>query len=262
MQDVETFTVDVGGHACRVWRKGKGPKLGFLPGFGGLPKWIPFLDQLAAEREVIVPSLPGFPGAEGHRSFDSHLDWILATKDLLDAAGLRGADLVASSVGAGLAAEVAALWPDSVRRLVLTSPFGLFDASLGQADPWAQRFDTYPGLLCAQKERFGALWAPPAGEDPIEWNILFARAAETSARIYFPLGDTRLIRRLPRITAPTLILWGDQDRVAPPRTAEMIAREIRAGKEICLIRGAGHLAELDRPDEVAKAVAAWVRHAA
>ena len=42
--------------------EGQGPKLGFLAGFGGLPRWIPFLDALARERTVIVPSLPGFPG--------------------------------------------------------------------------------------------------------------------------------------------------------------------------------------------------------
>ena len=67
----ETSTVEVNGFPCRVWRQGSGPKLGFLAGFGGLPRWIPFLDRLAAERTVIVPSLPGFPGATGHNRLDS-----------------------------------------------------------------------------------------------------------------------------------------------------------------------------------------------
>ena len=60
MSEPQTLTVDVNGFPCRVWRKGSGPKLGFLAGFGGLPRWVPFLDRLSEKRTVIVPSLPGF----------------------------------------------------------------------------------------------------------------------------------------------------------------------------------------------------------
>ena len=77
--ELETSSVDLNGFSSRVWKKGEGPPLGFLAGFGGLPRWIPFLDVLARERTVIVPSLPGFPGGErGHTVLDSHLDWMLA----------------------------------------------------------------------------------------------------------------------------------------------------------------------------------------
>ena len=127
VSELETFSVDINGFACRVWKKGEGPRLGFLAGFGGLPRWIPFLDALARERTVIVPSLPGFPGGErGHAVLDSHLDWVLAVRHLLQKAGLDGADLAGSSPGGSLAAEVAAIWPDLVRRLALIAPWGLF----------------------------------------------------------------------------------------------------------------------------------------
>ena len=79
-------------NSCRVWKKGEGPKLGFIAGFGGLPRWIPFLDGLARQRTVIVPSLPGFPGGDrGHTVLDSHLDWVLAVRQLVRKAGLDGA---------------------------------------------------------------------------------------------------------------------------------------------------------------------------
>ena len=55
MSEPETLTIDVNGVSTRVWRKGSGPKLGFLAGFGGLPRWVPFLDELATSRTVIVP---------------------------------------------------------------------------------------------------------------------------------------------------------------------------------------------------------------
>src|SRR5579863_2488782 len=103
MADPETSTVELNGFSTRVWKKGAGPKLGFLAGFGGLPRWIPFLDALARSRTVIVPSLPGFPGGErGHSILDSHLDWLLAVRRIVGLAGLDGADLAASTVGASL----------------------------------------------------------------------------------------------------------------------------------------------------------------
>ena len=84
MSEHETLTVDVNGFATRIWRKGSGPKLGFLAGFGGLPRWVPFLDELAKSRTVIVPSLPGFPGGDrGHSMLDTHLDWLLAVREIL-----------------------------------------------------------------------------------------------------------------------------------------------------------------------------------
>jgi len=132
MPEPSTSTVEINGFSCRVWTAGQGPKLGFLAGFGGLPKWVPFLDALAKERTVVVPSLPGFPGGErGHTVLDSHLDWVLAVRQLLAGAGLDGADLAGSSVGAAMAAEIAAIWPQSVRRLALIAPFA--DRSLGAA---------------------------------------------------------------------------------------------------------------------------------
>ena len=84
---------------------------------------------------MIVPSLPGFPGAEGHERLDTLADWIAATLDLLEGAGLEGADLVGCSVGGTLAAEAAIFSRRLVRRLALLAPFGLFDAAQPPADP-------------------------------------------------------------------------------------------------------------------------------
>ncbi|HYZ35039.1 MAG TPA: alpha/beta fold hydrolase [Crenalkalicoccus sp.] len=258
MAKPETLTVEVNGCPARVWRKGNGAPLGVLAGFGGLPRWVPFLDRLAEHRTVIVPSLPGFPGGDrGHSVLDTQLDWVLAARELLLAAGLDGADLAGSSVGASLAAEVAAVWPTSVRRLALTAPFGLFDAAEPPADPWAQRADALPGLMCADPERWKALKAPPEGANSVEWPIEQTRAAEAAARLLWPLGDTRLARRLRLIRAPTLLLWGAEDRVMPRSYAERFARGITGPTEIRVIAGAGHLAELDQPDAVARAILDW-----
>jgi pimeloyl-ACP methyl ester carboxylesterase len=260
MVELETRSIEVNGFSCRVWQKGSGPKLGFLAGFGGLPKWVPFLDALAQQRTVVVPSLPGFPGGErGHSVLDSHLDWVLAAHQLLARAGLDGADIAGSSVGGSLAAEIAAIWPQSVKRLALIAPFGLFDEADPATDPWAQRAPDVPGLMCADPARWEALKAEPEGLNSPEWPIEQVRAAEAAARIFWPLGNTKLEKRLPLITAPTLLLWGAEDRIMPRSYADKFARGIAGPSEIRTIPGAGHLAELDKPDEVAAAILAWTR---
>jgi len=249
-----TTTVDVNGFPCRVWSKGQGPKLGFLAGLGGLPRWLPFLDKLAETRTVIVPSLPGYPGATGHGELDTHLDWVLAVRQLIDKSGLAGADLVGASVGGAFAAEMAAIFPGHVRRLALIAPFGLFDENEPAADPWAQRKDAVPGLMCADGEKWNELMAPPEGANSIEWPIELTRAAEAAARAFWPLGSTRLEKRLGLIAAPTLILWGAEDAVLPASYADKFAAGINGTSRVEIVAGAGHLAYLDRPDAVASAI--------
>jgi pimeloyl-ACP methyl ester carboxylesterase len=252
-----TETVDINGHACRVWRKGSGPKIGFLAGFGGLPRWIPFLDTLAEKREVIVPSLPGYPGATGHTLLDTHLDWLLAIRELLSKAGLEGADLAGSSVGASFVAETAALWPSRVKKIAVIAPFGLFDEKEPATDIWAQKADDVPALLCVNAQAYKDLKAPPPAANSIEWPIEQVRASEAAARVFWPLGNTKLEKRLPLIKAPTLVLWGEQDRVMPRPYADRIKQAVGPKSEIRIIKDAGHLAELDQPEAVAKAILEW-----
>ena len=258
MSDFETLAIDVNGFATRVWRKGSGPRLGFLAGFGGLPRVVPFLDELAKHRTVIVPSLPGFPGGDrGHTVLDTHLDWVLAVREILVKSDLVGADLAGSSVGGALAAEMAAIWPEAVRRLTLIAPFGLFDEADPPVDPWAQRADAVPGLMCADPAIWTALKTAPEGANSVEWPIEQVRAAEAAARIFWPLGNTRLEKRLPMITAPTLLVWGDQDRIMPRGYMGRFADAIKGPTETRVIAGAGHLAELDQPNAVADAILHW-----
>ncbi|MFO1024732.1 MAG: alpha/beta fold hydrolase [Acetobacteraceae bacterium] len=255
MSEPETSTIDVNGFTTRVWKKGSGPTLGWFAGFGGLPRWMPFLDELAKSRTVIVPSLPGFPGGErGHTVLDTHLDWLVAVREILEKSGLAGADLAGSSVGASLALEAAALWPALVKKLTVIAPFGLFDETNPATDPWAQRADNVPGLMCADPEIWKAMKAVPEGANSVEWPIEQVRASEAAARIFWPLGNTKLDKRLRLIKAPTLLLWGEKDAIMPRAYADSFAKGISGPTTIKTIAGAGHLAELDKPAEVAKEI--------
>ena len=125
-------------------------------------------------------------------------------------------------------------------------------------DPWAQRAPEVPGLLCADPERWNQLKAEPEGANSPEWSIEQVRANEAAARIFWPLGNTRLEKRLPLITTPTLLIWGAEDRLVPRSYTERFAAAVAGETRIAIIPGAGHLAELDKPDEAAAAILRWM----
>jgi pimeloyl-ACP methyl ester carboxylesterase len=247
-------TVRLGGEALRVLERGDGEPLGLLPTFGGSPAPA-FVDRLAARRRVVLPSLPGFPGGgTGFRALDDIADWVAMALDLLEAAGLEGADLLGHGVGAMLAAEVAAFSRASLRRLVLVAPLGLFDEREPVADVFARRPSEVPGLFAANRDAYAASVACPKGADEVEWQIAQVRAHESAARLLWPTGDRGLAKRLHRVTAPTLLVWGSDDRVVPASYAKRFADALAGPTEVRSIPGAGHRVDLDAPDALAEAV--------
>ena len=108
--------------------------------------------------------------------------------------------------------------------------------------------------MCADGEIYKAMKAAPDGANSIEWPIEQVRASEAAARIFWPLGNTRIEKRLRLIQAPVLLLWGETDRIMPRSYAAAFANGISGKTETKIVAGAGHLAELDKPAEVAKAI--------
>ena len=145
-----------------------------------------------------------------------------------------------------------------VRRLVLVGPLGVYDEGEPIADVWAQRPGELPAMVCEEPERFRAAVAAPEGEDPVEAEVLLLRAHEAAARLLWPLSDTGLAKRLPRIRGPVLLVWGEADRVVPFGYARRFATLLGGEARVERVPGAGHLAELDAPDEVARRVLAFL----
>jgi pimeloyl-ACP methyl ester carboxylesterase len=261
MNGIQETSIKVDGADFRVWTAGAGPKVGVFAGFGGLLQWTPFLAKLAETRTVIVPSLPGFPGGGGrsHVELDSPLDWLLMVREILNGCALEGEDLVGISLGAGLAADVTAIWPHKTKKLVLVSPLGICDGDKPITDPWGVTPQNLPALLCANPHALEAHQRMPEGGDELEWEVSQIRANEAAARLLWPTGDIGLGKRINRIFCDTLIIWGAEDKVVPPSHHPLYKNGPCGAVTERTLDGAGHQADFDQPDELATMIDDFLR---
>lgn len=255
MNDLVEDHVLINGEHCRVLLKGKNNSnnIGYFPGIGGMPSWFPMLDILAKSHKVIAPSLPGFPGGQGLDKIIEYLDWLLAIKDLVYKSDLSdGSIVIASSVSAPFLADIAAIFDIKFSKIILISPFGLFDEENPSVDIWAQRPKELDSNLCLNQRNLKSLFIRPETVEQIDWDIMIERSMETAARFLYPLGDNGIIKRLNRIMQPTLILKGDSDQIIPDSYYDSYCEFIGNNAKMRCIQNAGHLVELDQPQLTAE----------
>jgi len=235
---------------------GSGPPLVFFHGPWGLA-WDAFLDALAERFTVYAPHHPGTtPGdPDGVRALDTVWDLVLYSYELFDALGLEAPVVVGHSFGGMVAAEVAATAPGRVRRLVLISPLGLWRDDAPVRNWMALKPDALAAAAFADPR--GPLVAQVLGgasDEGVDERIRRTWALACSGKFTWPIPDRGLSKRLHRVSAPTLIVWGRQDGLAPPIYAEEFAQRIR-GARAEVVDGAAHHPHLERLDPVAPLVA-------
>ena len=241
---------------------GAGPPLVYLHGPWGLAPDRAFIARLAERHKIFAPRFPGTTPGDPNavQALEGWHDLTVYYGELFDALALDAPAVAGHSFGALLAAEIAAAVPHSVSRLALIDPVGL----------WRDDHPVQNWMLIPDTARKAALFAEPDGEaarrffetptDPaarVETLSQMIWSQACTGKFVWPIADRGLRRRLHRIAAPALIVWGDGDRIVAPVYAEEFARGIR-GAQIALIPGAGHLPHLERSDEVGKAVAKFL----
>ncbi len=226
-----------GGREQAVLRGGRGPVLVWLHGLGGLTPEDPAALALAARFTVLAPVAPGFERAQDGAALRDVRDLALHYDDLFEALGLEGAAVAGHSFGAMLAAELAALSPRRVARLLLVSPLGLWRDD----EPAADFFAAPPAELDALHR-----WTAPAGTGALERALAVERARAAVARVLWPLPDKGLRRRLYRVKAATTVLSGGADPYVPASYARDLAAGV-AGARCVIEEGAGHGLPYERP---------------
>ncbi len=239
-----------GGRTSRVLRGGIGPTVVWLHGPHGLRGHDPVVAELARRYSVIAPLSPGFADLAELDDIDSVHDLALHYDALFDALGLQAITLLGHSFGAMVAAEYAAHYPRRVAKLVLMSPFGLWRDDHPVADFFGVPYMTFDKLVW-KSGKVSPEMSDPADEpnDPIEKQVAVAQALTTVAKFIWPIPDRGLRRRLPRVTAPTLVIFGADDAVIPPIYADEFAAAIRHARK-AVIADAAHMVPYEQRAEV------------
>lgn len=217
--------------------------------------WLPQAELLAGSFRCVVVDLPGH-GALGDRSFtlDAAVDHVAAA---IDAAGGR-AVVVGLSLGGYVAMALGARSPERVAGLVLSG------ATREPVDRWAAPFRALAWLLrsvpeaaiAAMERQFFRSRYPRAIAEPIVAAGSWPRGGSDSLRA---IAGQRFLPRLAAYEGPTLVINGSFDLVF--RSGERAFLEAARHADRRILRGATHLANLDRPDAFAEAVAAFVQRA-
>jgi pimeloyl-ACP methyl ester carboxylesterase len=249
------------GIRCRVFEAGSGAPLVFFHGAGGLLRDNPFLDDLARRHHVLAPEWPGYGESDGEELLEDMLDFTLHGWDVVEALGLRRPHLIGHSMGGMIAAEMACLAPHDLDRLVLVSAAGLWLDAQPIPDIFAALPFEIPALLFADPAKGAALLT--GGLDLNDMDALKdfyignARRLGMAGKILFPIPNRRLSKRLYRLTAPALVLWGAEDRLIPPAYAARWG-ELLPQATIEVIPEAGHMLPYERPEAFATAVSRFL----
>ncbi len=237
---------------------GDGPAIIMLHGFAAsLHTWEPWATALSDRYRIIRYDLPGFglspPNEDGDYSLARDVDQLGA---VMDALGLDRATLIGNSMGGKVAWHFAARFPARVEKLVLISPDGF--AQPGQAYGEAPRVGRAIGLMRyflpepLLRMNIAAAYADASrlsGETVTRYHEMMrapgARAAMIERFRQAVLEDPAAL--LPRITAPTLLLWGEQDRLIPISNAEDYLR-LMPRAELVRLPGIGHLPHEEAPE--------------
>ena len=239
---------------------GSGEALVFLHGLNGL-KWDPFLDELSNQYRVIAPHIPGTGSSTGLENIRDLWELVLAYNDLFDTLGLKTVHLVGHSLGAMIAAEIAANNPERVKSLVLISPIGLFREE-HHYDVFGMTFSEFARNAVVDQDSAIAksIRKPSNPENPeeeMEWIINRSLNRSAAAKFLWPLPDKRLSYRIHRIQSPTFILWGKQDGIVPVVYAEEFHKLIE-NSELQIFEDASHMAHVEKKDDVLKLITDFI----
>ena len=246
---------------------GRGKPLVYLHSAGGF-YWDDFLDELANHYKVYVPHFPGTaPGRPNDIDMIDNLwDAVLAYDDLLAGLKLKKVRLIGHSFGGMLAAELAAQRRESIKKLVLIAPIGLYreDAPYTCASWCAlSPAETMEVLFHDPNHpRVVKRMTPPPGQEASDlWQVHFIWTLGCTAKIIWPIPDKGLKKRIHRITAPSLVVWGENDRLIPPLYAEELGKSI-PHTEVFMLPHCGHEPPLEQMELLRDKVTSFLAAAA
>jgi len=238
--------------SVRVLRGGSGPPLLFLHGANGMPPWARFFELLAEKCDVRVPEHPGFGTSDNPGWLRNTADLAMYYLDFLEGLGAGKVHLVGHSLGGWTAAELAVRNSAHVASLTLIAPAGLRIKGMPSGDVFMWAPDEATRNVYYDQSIAERILALPMSEEAADIALTnrFASAKfGWEPRWYSP----SLERWLHRITVPTLVIWGADDKLFPQAYAGRWRERIpHAAVEI--IPQCGHVPIVEKPEATARMI--------
>jgi pimeloyl-ACP methyl ester carboxylesterase len=245
--------VEVAGLALRVLHKGTGAPLVVLHDSLGNLGWLPVHERLAETFAVWVPDLPGYGKSDRPEWARSPRDLAVLVLQLLDRLGLNQTALVGLGFGGYIAAEMATMNQSRFTRMVLVGATGLRPRTGEIADQVFLGFPEYgiSGFRDADSYRqyFGVDSVP---DDLYElWDL----STEMTARVCWKpwMFSDQLPHLIREVSVPTLLVWGEQERLVPVDIAHQYA-SLMPNARLEVVPDAGHVVDLEQPDALAELI--------
>jgi pimeloyl-ACP methyl ester carboxylesterase len=257
-------TVQVDDHRVAYSEGGKGEPVILVHGFGASSdNWNRMAGRLTKKYRVIAPDLPGWGQSTRTDSASyAYPQQVERLHEFLGALGLKRFHLIGHSMGGFISSAYAARYPEEVITLALLAPHGVTEPqpselalSVAAGDNWlvARNVPEFERLLDKVFAK-----RPYVPKPVLKVFAAYAiRGSAKSTRIFAEMqtNDPPLETRLPLIKAPTLIMWGDQDRVLHVSGSEVFRQGIK-GSELLVLPGIGHMPLIESARECATA---WIK---
>lgn len=250
--------VTLAGAKIQLHQSGDGAPLLLLHGFEGLTP-NPFIERLAGERRILAPSHPGFDRSDLPDWLERPDDIAHLYLDLIDHLELDMFDLVGCSIGGWIAAELATMVPQRIRRLALVAPVGVKTGGRDRLD--------VPDIFAVSKVKLDEmLFCDPAAGKLVPEKMsddelgIKVRNRETLALLSWEpyMHNPKLKHRLHRVSCPVLLLRGERDGFVSEEYLQSYASLFRSA-QIEVVPRAGHAPELEQPEAFASRVLKFLK---
>jgi pimeloyl-ACP methyl ester carboxylesterase len=247
--------VGYGTVALRVTEKGEGHPFLLLHGGGGPLTVTGFADLLAAQRPArfMIPTHPGFGGTPRPDSLAGVPGLAALYIALLADLGLRDVTVIGNSIGGWIAAEMALLDTNRISSFVLVDAVGIEVPGHPIADFFSLTPKQVAELSYHDPDRFGI---DPSKLSQEALKVMAGNRATLAVYAGASMHEAGLAERLAGVTTPTLVVWGESDRIADVDYGRAFADAI-PGARFQLLRDTGHLPRIESPGQLLEVVWAF-----
>jgi pimeloyl-ACP methyl ester carboxylesterase len=247
--------VDIAGTRIQLLKGGEGEPLLLLHGAGGNPGWLPYHQALAGQFTVYAPSHPGYDRSSRPQWISTMNDVAHFYRQFIEELGLAPVNLLGFSMGGWLAAEVAAMCPHVLKRLILVDAAGIKPqvgaiAEIFMVSPQqVQQLRFYDAKQVPEYEQLVPGQLTPE-EEEVQW-----RNREMASRLCWKpyLHNPKLPAYLRGVKTPTLIVWGKHDAIIPLNCGELYQQAL-SNSTLHVIDRCGHSPAVEKPQEFLQVV--------